>query len=134
MPQQEIEMILARHLASYLAMPIFLVDPAGTLVFYNEPAETILGQRFSESGPLSLDEWSTAFVPRDDRGAPLAPDDLPLVVALRDRCPAHKSFWIRGLDGTRHHIEVTAFPLVGEAGRYQGAVAIFWDIDPVTVS
>jgi hypothetical protein len=26
-----------RQLASYLAMPILLVDPVGTLLFYNEP-------------------------------------------------------------------------------------------------
>ncbi len=129
MPQQEIEMILARHLASYLATPIFLVDPGGSVVFYNEPAETILGRRFSESGPLPLDEWSTAFIPRDERGEPLPPGDLPLVIALRDRCPAHSTFWIRGLDGVTHHIEVTALPLIGEAGRFLGAIAIFWDID-----
>lgn len=35
MPQKAIELILTRQLASYLAMPIFLVDAAGTLVFYN---------------------------------------------------------------------------------------------------
>jgi PAS domain-containing protein len=46
MPQLEIEMILMRQLASYLAMPIFIVDPVGNLVFYNEPAESILGRRF----------------------------------------------------------------------------------------
>ncbi|MDP9265541.1 MAG: PAS domain-containing protein [Chloroflexota bacterium] len=129
MPQQEIEVILARHLASYLAMPIFLVDPDGTLVFYNEPSETVLGRRFSETGPLTIGEWSTAFIPRDERGETLPPDDLPLVVALRDRCPAHSRFWIRSLDGVTHHIEVTAFPLIGEARRFLGAIAIFWDID-----
>ncbi len=53
-PQQEIEMILARQLASYLVMPIFVVDPAGTLVFYNEPAEPILGRRFDETGAMPL--------------------------------------------------------------------------------
>jgi hypothetical protein len=33
MPQQAIEVILMRQLASYLAMPIFLVDPGGNLLF-----------------------------------------------------------------------------------------------------
>lgn len=53
MSQKEIEVILARHLASYLAMPIFLVDPEGTLVYYNDPAEKILGLRFAETGEVS---------------------------------------------------------------------------------
>jgi hypothetical protein len=36
--------------------------------------------------------------------------------------------WIQGLDQVRRHIEVTAFPLIGQAGRHLGAVAIFWEV------
>ncbi|HUP01082.1 MAG TPA: PAS domain-containing protein [Gemmatimonadota bacterium] len=129
MPQQEIEIILARQLASYLAVPIFLVDPQGTLLFYNEPAESILGRRFEESGPMSLDEWATVFEPSDESGAPLPPAELPLVTALNQGRPAHKSFRIRGLDGGRRSIEVTSYPLVGQAGRQLGALAVFWEED-----
>ena len=38
-----IQIILTRQLAGYLSVPTFLVDPNGTLLFYNEPAE-VLGQ------------------------------------------------------------------------------------------
>ena len=69
MSQKEIEVILTRQLASYLAMPIFIVDPSGTLLFYNEPAETILGRRFEESGEMPMDVWSTVFTPTDEKGA-----------------------------------------------------------------
>jgi hypothetical protein len=41
-----VELILMRQLASYLAMPILLFDPAGNLLFYNEPAEALVGRRF----------------------------------------------------------------------------------------
>ena len=34
-----IQMILIRQLAGYLSVPLFLVDPEGDLLFYNEPAE-----------------------------------------------------------------------------------------------
>ena len=128
MAQKEIEMILARQLASYLSMPIFIVDPQGNLVFYNEPAETILGKRFEETGEMSVGEWSTIFEPTDQKGAPIAPGKLPLVIALNERRPAHGSFWIRGLNSTPRHIEVTAFPLVGQANRFLGGVAIFWEV------
>ena len=37
MSQKEIEVILARQLASYLALPVFIVDLEGTLLFYNDP-------------------------------------------------------------------------------------------------
>ena len=39
MSQKEIEQILIRQLASYLAMAVLIVDADGNLVFYNEPAE-----------------------------------------------------------------------------------------------
>jgi PAS domain-containing protein len=130
MPQQEIEMILVRQLASYLAMPIFIVDSQGTLVFYNEPAEPIVGRRFEETGEMPIDEWSTVFEPTDEAGQPIAPEDTPLAIALAERRPTHRVLWARGLDKVRRHLEVTCFPLIGQANRYLGAIAIFWEVVP----
>jgi hypothetical protein len=127
MSQQEIEVILTRHLAEYLAMPIFIVNPVGDLIFYNEPAEMVLGTRYSETGIMPASEWGTAFSPVDQQGASIPPQDLPLMIALTKRCPAHKVFWIRGLDGRLREIEVTAFPLIGQADRFLGGIAIFWE-------
>src|SRR6266498_1643756 len=120
MPQQEVEIILSRHLAEYLAMPIFIVNPAGDLIFYNEPAEAILGQTYNETGTMPASEWSTIFHPVDREGLLIPPQELPLMIALSERHPAHKFFWIRGLDGVSREIEVTAFPLVGQANRFLG--------------
>ena len=128
MSQQEIEVILARHLAEYLAMPIFIVNPEGDLIFYNEPAEAILGTRYSETGAMPASEWATVFHPMDHEGNSIPPEELPLVIALKLHCPAHKIFWIRGLDGAMREIEVTALPLIGQAGRFLGGLAIFWEI------
>jgi PAS domain-containing protein len=125
--QREIEMILARQLASYLATPIFIVDNSGDLVFFNEPAERILGRRYEETGVLAASEWATAFSPTNDAGDPIDPDELPLVRALVQGRPYHKGFWIRGDDKVSRHIDVTAFPLVGHAGKPMGALAIFWE-------
>lgn len=127
MSQQEIEVILARHLAEYLAMPIFIVNPVGDLIFYNEPAEAILGTRYAETGIMPAAEWATVFHPMDRERSLLPPDELPLMIALLKRHPAHKLFWIEGLDGILREIEVTAFPMVGQADRFLGAIAIFWE-------
>ncbi|HZT09986.1 MAG TPA: PAS domain-containing protein [Actinomycetota bacterium] len=127
MSQKPIELILTRQLASYLAMPVFLVDMDGTLVFYNEPAERILGTRFEETGAMPASEWGTVFVPTDERGAALEPAELPLMVALREGRPAHGTLWIHALDSVPRHIEVTAFPLIGQTHERIGAVAIFWE-------
>lgn len=128
--QHEIEAILTRQLASYLSTPIFLVDLDGTLLFYNEPAEVILGHRFEDTGEMAAAEWTTAFTPVDDDGTQIPPDGLPLIMALKERRPAHRTFWIRGLDGQRRHLAVTALPLIGQTQRCIGAVAIFWEIHP----
>jgi PAS domain-containing protein len=130
MAQYPIELILTRQLASQLAMPVFLVDAHGTLVFYNEAAVGILGRRFEETGAMAAGEWATAFTPRDEAGRALAPESLPLSIAVREQRPAHAPFHIRGLDAVERRIEVTAFPLIGHATRCVGAVAIFWETPP----
>lgn len=128
MSQMEIEVILSRHLAEYLAMPIFIVDPAGSLLYYNEPAEEVLGYRYIETGTMPASEWSTIFSPMDEDGNPLPPEDLPLIIAINEQHPAHKSFWIKGMNGSLRKLEVTAIPLIGQAERFLGAIAIFWEV------
>jgi len=124
----EIEVILSRHLAEYLAMPIFIVDPAGSLLYYNEPAEEVLGYRYIETGTMPASEWSTIFSPMDEDGNPLPPEELPLIMAINEQHPAHKSFWIKGMNGSLRKLEVTAIPLIGQAERFLGAIAIFWEV------
>jgi hypothetical protein len=76
---------------------------------------------------MPAQEWSTIFQPFDAEGNPLSPDDLPLIIALKEHHPAHKVFNIHGKDGVLREIEVTAFPLIGQADRFLGALAIFWE-------
>jgi PAS domain-containing protein len=128
MSQQEIEVILSRHLAEYLAMPVFIVNPEGDLIYYNEPAEGILGKRYNETGAMSAAEWANIFHPLDQAGNPIRSDELPLMMAITRHQPAHKIFWIRALDGEMREIEVTALPLIGQANRFLGGIAIFWEI------
>ena len=129
MGQQEIELILSRHWASYLNTPVFLVDPEGNLLFYNESAELVLGRRFAETGKMSPDEWGTIFHLRDENHQLLPPDKVPLAMALREHRPVHMRLWMEGLDHIERHIQTTCLPLIVEAGRFLGAIAIFWEID-----
>lgn len=122
-----IQIILTRQLAGYLSVPLFLVDPIGTLLFYNEPAEAILGRRFEETGAMPAAEWASAFTPIDDGGQPIPPEDLPLMITLTKRCPAYRRLFIRGLDGVLRHLEVAAIPIAGLHGDFLGAAALFWE-------
>lgn len=125
-----IQIIFTRQLASHLSVPVFLVDPKGSLLFYNEAAEAVLGCRFDDTGEMPAEEWSSAFVPVDDQGKPVKPDDLPLMMTLKTYQPAHGHFTIRGLDGAPHKIDVTAIPITGLQGEFLGAAAFFWECPP----
>ena len=115
-----------RELASYLAMAVFVVDPSGELVFYNEPAELLLGTRFDETGPMLMDDWWSMFEPSDEQGHPGAGAPAP-----RHRRgggpPGPGPLLHPGLDGARRQLEVTAIPLLGQSGRRLGAAAVFWE-------
>jgi PAS domain-containing protein len=128
--QRSLVLILARELADNSATPMFVVDPGGTLVFFNEPAEKVLGRTFAETGALSPQEWGTVFEPLDKDGNPISVERLPLNRALRQVTPAHMEMSITGLDGERRTIAVTAFPLFARANEFVGAVAIFWEENP----
>lgn len=125
--QKTLILILARELSSNLATPVFVVDADGTLVFYNEAAEGILGAPFDEVGELTRDQWATMFAPESPDGTPLPPEQVPLARALDERHPAHARIRITGRDGIRRTIAVTAFPLLVSAAEFGGAVAIFWE-------
>ena len=129
MAQLPIEVILTRQLVSYLSQAAFLVAPDGALIFYNEPAETILGLRYDETGEMPAEKWASVFQPSDAKGEALTPDQLPLMKTLTTRQPAHGRFFILGMDDGRREIEVTAIPLVGQNDLFHGAIALFWEPD-----
>ena len=126
MPQRDVGLILMRQLASGLAVPMLLADENGDLLFFNEAAEQLLGQRFDDVGELKLEERQQIFAFRDEQGVPVPGEHVPLVTALRERRPVHRRVWMHGFDGADHEIEVTAFPLLGGGGHLIGAVAMFW--------
>jgi PAS domain S-box-containing protein len=126
MGQQPIELILARQLASRLAVPVMLVDEHGDTLYFNEPAEAILGLRFDELDTMSSEDRARFMSPRDAGGHRLTPRELPAAVALRERRPSHAIFEIAGIDGVRRPVEATGIPLEGAGGHMLGAPVIIW--------
>lgn len=120
-------LILAREFASKLATPVFIADAAGDLVYFNEPAEAILGRTYGEAGEISASEWSSLFDVEELDGTPMPLESIPAGIALLERRPAHHVFRMRGLDGRSHVISATAFPLLTSVSELVGVVAIFWE-------
>jgi PAS domain-containing protein len=125
----EVELILMRRLAGYLAIPIFMVDASGRLLYFNEAAEPLWGRGLEEVLSIAPAELYATLEPTDEEGSPLKLDAHPIEAARARREPAHSCFSMRGLDGVSRNIEETAIPLIGQSRRLLGAVGFFWEID-----
>jgi PAS domain-containing protein len=128
---QPLLLVQARNLITSLALPAFLTDHDGHLLFFNDAAADAVGRRFEEVGRLSRDEWAHAFGPFDGEGRPIAADALPFGTALREGHPAQGRFTVRLEDGLRE-VEVSSIPLL-EPGHYEGALLVFWPIDDAAI-
>jgi PAS domain-containing protein len=124
---RSLPLILARELASNLATPMFLIDAEGTLAFYNEAAELMLGKTYAEIGAITANEFGTMLEMADLDGTPLRRRDSPAGVAFYQREPAHRKLLATTLDGRRRPFEVTAYPLFGHVGDMHGVLTVFWE-------
>jgi PAS domain-containing protein len=129
MAQHPIELILARQLASGLVVPVLLVDERGDTVYFNEPAELLFGRRFDEIDLLPLERRTSLLAPADVDGRPLSGDQLPGMMAMRERRPVHATIQIQGGDAAHRPVETTAFPLESAGGKLAGAFVILWSAD-----
>lgn len=125
--QQNLVLILARELADKLATAMFVVDREGRLAYFNERAADLLGEPFGAAGRMAIEEWSIAYKPTELDGQPLPAEEVPLVIAVNQRVPAHRTLRIEGRDGSVREIAATAFPLFAHEDEFVGAAAIFWE-------
>ncbi|HEX9683935.1 MAG TPA: PAS domain-containing protein [Acidimicrobiales bacterium] len=125
--QKALTLILARELASNLATPMFVIDARGYLVFYNDAAEGLIGKPFAEIGEIAANDWGAMLDLSTESGEPLDTHDTPPAVAYYHHRPAHDALVVTALDGTRRHIEVTAYPLFAKPEEVEGVLAIFWE-------
>ena len=124
---RSLPLILAREFAANLATPLVVFDEEGTIVFYNEPAERIIGQTPGELGNMPEREWRARFSAERLDGTPVDNDDQPTAIARREHRPTHDTLVYTMLDGQRHTLSVTAIPLLGREDELLGVVSVFWE-------
>ena len=112
---------------SVLETPAFMVDADRAIVFFNEAAGELLGKRFEETGQLTREQWNE-IGPVDTDGRPIANQDLPLSVAVREGRPAHGRFNICTDARQIIEVETSAVPLVS-GGDFHGAMVVFWPVE-----
>jgi PAS domain-containing protein len=122
-------LILARELASNLATPTFLIDPNGTLVFYNDAAALLLGKTFGELGEIPAEQFGASLDLAAADGSPLRRRDSPSGIAFFEHRPSHQTVLATAFDGSRRAYEATAYPLFGTSGEMHGVVSVFWPCD-----
>jgi len=127
---QAVEVILLKQLAGYLAMPVWLMDEEGNLLFYNEAAEPLIGRPFADQSAITAAELAALFVTTKENGDPIPNEELPVVIALTQRRPSHGRLRFASMDGASHLIDHTALPITGQGGRHLGAVVVFWEVEP----
>lgn len=121
-------LILAREFAANVATPFAVLDEEGTLVFFNERAEEIIGESPAELGELTEEEWRARFSVERQDGTPVAGEDTPSAIARRERRPAHGTHVYTSLDGTRRTLSVTATPILGHVDELVGVMVLFWEV------
>lgn len=126
--RKHLVLILAREFASNLATPMALTDAEGTLVYFNEAAEPVVGRTFADAGELPFEEWTASAAARTLDGARLPPERYATWIALNERRPAHEQVVVTALDGSERRIELTAFPLFAHGDEFLGIVMIFWPL------
>jgi hypothetical protein len=128
--QKNLVLILGREFASLLATPVLISDAEGRLVYFNEPAEAVLGATYAEAGELPADTWSTMFSVSGPDGEPLPLERMPAGVAFVERRPAQGAIRIVALDGVPRLLQVTAIPLFAHTDEFVGVAAVFWETAP----
>ena len=120
MARRSLELILARSFAGNLAVPCFVSDANGTIVWFNEPAERLIGRTAEETPELSPADFASILDARDEDGGSTSPKTLPFVRALHDRAPALLVLGVTGADGS-DWLHVCALPLLAPDGETLGA-------------
>jgi PAS domain S-box-containing protein len=122
-------LILAREFAANVATPFVVLDSEGTLVYFNERAEKIIGQSYAELGELPEEEWRARFSVERPDGTAVASEDTPTAIARRERKPARDELVYTFLEGKRRTLSVTATPILGRGDELVGVIALFWEVE-----
>src|SRR5260221_9101712 len=101
---------------------MFLIDAGGTLVFWNEAAELMLGKSYAELGAISANDFGAMLELADLDGTALRRRDSPAAVASHRPTPARRAqLWTtpgaapRPVAGTAH--PPVGHPPAGPAAR-----------------
>jgi PAS domain S-box-containing protein len=114
-----------RDLLDALPAAIYTTDAAGRITFFNEAAAELAGRR----PKLGSDEWCVTWRLYWPDGTPLAHDQCPMAVALKEKRPVRGAEAVAERpDGTRVPFLPYPTPLHDAFGNVVGAVNMLVDV------
>ncbi len=114
-----------RELLDALPAAIYTTDPAGRVTFFNQAAVALAGRR----PELGSDRWCVSWRLFWPDGTPMAHDECPMAIALReDRTIRGTELIAERPDGVRIPILPYPTPLHDESGKLVGAVNMLVDV------
>jgi PAS domain S-box-containing protein len=113
-----------RRFLDALGVALYTTDAAGRITFFNEAAATFWGRR-----PELGEEWCGSLRLFWPDGSPMAHDECPMAVALRENRPMHGHEAVAERpDGSRVAFVAYPTPLPDERGGVIGAVNVLVDV------
>lgn len=108
-----------------LPAPVYTADTAGYVTFFNDACIGFTGR----TPEIGKDRWCVTWKLYSRDGAPLAHEDCPMAVAIRQgRAIRDVVAVAERPDGTRVMFAPYPTPLLDETGRIEGAVNILIDV------
>lgn len=113
------------HLFDALPVAVYLTDAEGRITYYNKAAARLWGRR----PKLGEDGWCGSHLLRWPDGAPMAHDECPMAIALKEgRALSGREAAAERPDGTRIAFLAYPTPLFDDEGELAGAINALVDI------
>jgi PAS domain-containing protein len=108
-----------------LPAPVYTADLVGFVTFFNQACIGFTGR----TPEIGKDRWCVTWKLYRSDGMPLAHEDCPMAVAIRQGCAIRDVIAVAERpDGTRVRFAPYPTPLLDQAGEIEGAVNILIDV------
>ena len=105
---------------------VLVANPSGEFLLFNRRAEQLLGHSPSR---MSAGTWAAVSgVSALDRGAPLQPQDDPLLRAIAGEAWSETELVVGDASGAVAHLVMIATPLLDADGKLAGGIALLRDV------
>lgn len=114
-----------RGILDVLPVALYITDPEGRITYYNEAATSLWGHQPA----LGMSMWCGSWKLYWPDGRPMAHDECPMAVAIRERRPVRgKEAILERPDGSRAPFVPYPSPLFDDTGAFVGAVNVLVEL------